>query len=359
MKAQEIAKALAPFSALINKNALSLVYKTLHVTPDKVIGCAAFGALSCSIDIGIPEECFLDAVAFLGMIKSLPPGEDLEIKLKETSLDWKCGAAKGSIALITDTIEYPELSYNVSRRHSATVEKGAAFSTGLELGSLSCTNNTLSSVGMFGVVLAPLDEGMVICSSDNSTIAGATLPGAYKLGNRVTLPPHGARLIESLIDKNDRVMLQWEATQVNVSAGDLYAEVKYLADLKHDIPAMLDRFSEEKYKAKIAPARISAFIKRAQALAESNQTAYVEIGAKEGSIYLSFSDERAATDEFYLVEDQKIPDIAGVKLDIAKLARALSHTDFIILDYVERHTMVLGNDTDDYGFRYFIGGRKS
>lgn len=361
MKAQEIAKALAPFNALVNRNALSLVYRTLHITPERIIGCAAFGALACSIDIGVSDECFVDSIAFLGMVKSLPPGEELEIELKETSLNWKCGPAKGAIALVTDEIEYPDIVDKVTRRNAATVEKGAAFAKALELGALSCTNNTLSSVGMFGVVVEGGNGQLLVCSSDNSTIAECFVSSNYKLETRVTLPPHGAKLIETLIEKNDRVLVQWAETQVNVSAGALYAEVKFLSPLKHDIPALLARFDKAEYQAKIAPGRISAFMKRAQALAESNQTAYVEIGAKEGAIYLSFSDERAATDEYYLVEGAKIPDLAGVKLDIAKLARALSHAEYFILDYVEKHTLIIGAGTDEsaQSFRYLIGGRKS
>jgi hypothetical protein len=132
--------------------------------------------------------------------------------------------------------------------------------------------------------------------------------------------------------------------------------LKTVPMIKHDIATVVGKFIEkDDTVAPIPPDRIKAFIKRAGALAESRKSTFVSLGAYDGHLSISFAEGTTSSDEYYLVDEHKVPDMAEVKLDANKLARALERVDELVMDYMGDHVLVLRNN--DTGFCYIISGR--
>ena len=133
--------------------------------------------------------------------------------------------------------------------------------------------------------------------------------------------------------------------------------IKQVPKLSRDIGETLDKFSGGDVIAKLPPDRVLAFIKRATALAEQRKQTYVAIGVEDGRLTLSFDEGTASSDEWCLVEGLNDDlTIEPIKVEALRIARALEHSDELVLDHIERHALVLrGSDPE---FHYLVSGRR-
>ena len=358
MKSNELAKALAPFALLANKHALSPAYRVTQLNANIVRGCSSYGAVELGIElpfVAAPKEAvYVDADAFFAVLKSLP-AEDIKFDLSNGVLAWVCGSAKGRLALASIK-EYPTIT--AAEGAHGPWEPTDEFYRALDLGGLSCTNVALTSAGMYGIVIDNR-EGLTVYSSDNITVAaaeaGELIDGAPDV---LTFTPDAVELLRLCISYGEEVaQLYFSLYDVELVSGPLRMVVKQVPAMKHNFRKLLDTYAANDVVVPIPPERIAAFVKRATSLAESKRNAVVLISGVEGRLSLAFEEGTSSSEEYYLVENVQVPDIAPIQIDSARLARALAHVDHVILDHAARSVLVFGGG-DDVPFTYLLSGRR-
>lgn len=359
MLSTDLHKALAPFRLVSNRNALSPTYRSLEISPGIVRGCSNYAQLELALDImpADKEPVVVDATAFLAVIASLPDNLEVDIETEDGVMVWSCGQAKGRLALLPGitmpVIERPVISRReAAKRWTPT----PAFRAALELGAISCANDSMASTGMFGIVI---DNRKVlsVLSCDGATISHATvMDGVLDAAPALSvISPEAAVLLRMLLASDGK--LEFEAKSLYFSNGMTKCLIKQLPPLKHDLASMLKKYETADIVAEVPTDRITAFIRRVGALTENKRNAHVSIGASDGRMTLSFEEGTASSEEYYLVEGLEIPDLPLVSLDASKTARALSHIDSIILDHVDRQVIILRGGAEEV-FTYMVAGKR-
>ena len=127
-------------------------------------------------------------------------------------------------------------------------------------------------------------------------------------------------------------------------------------ELDEDLYEMAGPFIEGDTAVPLMRERVQAFIKRVEALTENREHMAVSLSVADNDLTLSFAEEAATSDEWYPVSlPEGTPDLPVVKLDARRLARALAHSDELMIDHLERKVLVLRNKTKT--FHYIIEGR--
>jgi hypothetical protein len=344
---------LAPFKKFCNKQALSAVYRTLRITPDRVTAASANGLLEVLCELGLEAEALVDATAFLALLDSLPSTEELALSVDKSVLQWTCGSAKGRLALAA-----LENLPTLGKMGKPTWQPPVGFIDLLRAGGLSCQASTLASVGMHGVSLHFDEEAVRACSSDNLSISMATLeieglpPGLS--GDPLTFAPEATTLLADLIAEDGAILFRDDYIYYRDAGTRLL--LKQIAPLKHDLVKGASRFAGRKLLATIPKERISAFIKRATSLSEAKRNSTVTLRAEHGQLSLEFSENTAASDEYYLVDGLALADELEIKVDAVRLSRALAYVDRVALDHVGEGALIfIGEDPD---FVYSIAGKK-
>ena len=350
MLSNNLVKALAPFALMINKNALSQTYKVLEVHPERIRSASAFGILEANISLGLSKPFVVDALSFIAIIKSLPDREPVELEIKGETLHWSAGMATGKLALIKcdklPTIE------DVYVNPGEAVDVPANFVNGLQLGGLSCGDNSLASAGIFGVVLDNRTNLMVY-SSDDITISSSEIGESIgEFPEQIALSPDAVAALTAVLGKDAAIAV--DEKMVCALSGDYQMLLKTVPPLKHDIAKIREPFTACQHVAKLDPDRINAFIKRTTALAESSRHAYVEIAAAQGAISLSFTEDKAASEEYYLAEGLEVPELPPIKVQAARMAKALAHADSLVLDHIGKSVLVLTGKN----FSYMMTGKR-
>lgn len=361
LRSSDIKELLAPVKLLANKHALSAVYRTLELSHSMVRACASYGTIEIDMQLGIPTDqvYYVDAMTFLAVVDSLAAQEDLKLVRDKEALKWSCGSATGRLALAAiDQMpgigEYPE-------GDPLLIPDG--LKQALELGALSCDSMSLASMGMHGVVLDTRNESFYqldIYSSDNITVSYSSIPRSETdvWPELITLTPPAAELLAEVLNKNgglmftDTSLYYWdEGTRLRLSLA---------APLKHDLAKVVSQYAETEKNVALPTDGIAAFIKRVNALAESKKDSAVTLYAMDGQLALSFSENIAASDEYFLVKDLSIPEgQLEIRLDATRLARALAHVELVALDHVERNTIVFRGGADALvSFQYLVAGKK-
>lgn len=350
MLVTELNQKLDCFGMLINPKALSINYRALQLSPTHARACSAFGALETEIDLGLDKEIYIDGSAFLQVIKSLPSAQ-LELSVSDQSLNWKCGAARGQLALLSDTIEIarPELP-----KRALLAEVGDNFGKALELAALACGSTALLSIGLYGILLDN-ESALVGFASDNSTMSSARLGDKIKNApEKCYLSPDAARLVSMLASKNKtRIFIEGEASLYVVAAGTKLV-VKQVPPLKFDIKSGISAFREQQLKIDLNRDVVSSFIRRAEALAEEKGKATVAISVEDGAVKLSFAEGKSSSEEYYLAEGGPKGSVGPITVDSRRLARALSNAASVIFDYVSKEVLVLRGAND---FVFVIAGK--
>lgn len=350
MRASEFSEHLSPFGALINKHALSSTYKALQLSPGHVRGCSAYGAMEIEVATGLESEVYVDGDDLLQVLRSLPAA-DLELQAADGSLRWKCGAARGQLALLGEKVVIPPPAWPEGVE---LVEVGDDFARRLELGSLGCGSVALLSVGLYGVTIANREGGTSAYSSDNMTMASA------RLGDRMAgapesmcLSPDAVRLI-GLLSGRGRLSAQFDDTSLYLRTPDARCVIKQVPPLKFDLPKNISSFLTQEVKLGLDRDVVAAFIRRAEALAEEKGKASVALSVSGGAVRLAFSEGRSTTEEYYLAEGPE-GDIAPIGVDARRLARALARASHVVFDHAARGALVLRGEGE---FVYVVSGKK-
>lgn len=360
MLSNQLASALAPFALIVNRSALSPVYRSLLIEPDRVRAASAYGILQASIGLGLPEPIVVDAASFIAVIKSLSSHEEVALEIKAGALHWECGMATGRLALASKEIIIPSITaipneppYRLDKRSRED------FAEALDLGGLSCGPVSMASAGIYGVVIDNR-ANLSILSSDSVTMAKCLLSPTMDLfPEMIVISPEAADMLVAVLAKaaGDAVV------SLAIGSSAIFAQVEAyqllirpIPALKHDLRAITDNFPECEVLMAIPQERVIAFIKRAAALAENKQNAHVVLQAVSGAMSLSFLEGASASEEYYLVDGLDVPDLPPIVLDASRTARALAHSSHIGLDHIERGIIVLTGKAPP--FSYYISGRR-
>lgn len=349
MLSNELNKSLAPFYNIASARALAPHYRALELTPNCVKARSSFGMLEMYIDIGIKETVFVDAMAFLSIVASLPSRTDLKLTTKGDVLQWNCGPARGKLALmnVKDPPEIPEV-------WGEPAKTTKDFAHVLERGALSCDNEALGAKGLFGVELHNKD-GLTVCSTDSVTLSHCSIPRrVVGLPEKATLHPSGIELLASVMNNDGN--LTFADTDVLYQDDTVLCYMRQIPPLRESIVNMIDQWEGEEVISPIPRDRIAAFIKRANALTESKRQTRVLVSGAQESLILSFEEGTATSDEYVIAEElPPFPDLEPVPLSASKVARALSYIDSVIMDHIERKVLIFKGGH----FRYLISGSVS
>jgi hypothetical protein len=372
MLSTDLARAIAPFRQMMNKGALSPTYRSLRLEADIIYGCSNYAVLEVKVDLGIDgASVCVDASSFLAIIASLPDKQEITLSVEDSVLLWKCGQAKGRLAVLPE-INIP-LIHKVADRTilSRPAKRGAwtptpPFREALELGAISAGSDSYASAGLYGIVIDNREK-LRIYASDSATISDAIVLDEPLKGcpDIVTISPEGAELLHALL-RDKKATVEFDDKSIFVRGADFQCIIKQVAPLKKDISKILENFSAAETVAEIPADRVAAFIKRVAAISENKKTTHVTIAASAGQMTMAFVEGTAAADEYYLVDGlADLPDLPEVLVDGGKMARALSHCTEIVLDHVERALIILrglGEAQNAAGevceFTYLISGRK-
>lgn len=355
--AGDLRELLAPFKLMTNKSALSAVYKSLLLLPDRVCGCSSNGMMEIFLEPGIDAPAVVDAAPFLALLDSLPKGEELRLDAGEGVLSWACGKAKGKLALaLLETL--PRMA-GPFPKNGGWVPMGG-FTDGLSVGALSCDSMSLASLGMHGLSITATDAGLHFCSSDNITVSNVLVP--FEEGSvlpteeagLITLSPDAATLLGAVLAPKGKLLVT--ETEIRYWDSGTRLVLKKVAPLKHDLVALTDKYPERDIVVEIPLERIAAFIKRTTSIAESKRNSIITMRAANGQLSLEFADNTASGDEYYMVDDLELKKDLEIKLDAVRLARALEHVTHVSLDYVDRGVLLFLGDEPD--FTYLVAGKK-
>jgi hypothetical protein len=349
MLATEFSKRLSPFALMINRNAMAASYKCLGLSSSIVRGCAAFGVMEVDVDLPLSDALiYVKADEFMQVMKSLPAA-DLELSVKENSLHWKCGSAKGQLALLGDKIEIPEMPEAL---YASTMEVGDEFAAALSMASLAAGSTALLSVGLYGVTLIN-DDYLEGFASDNRTFSTARLCAHVDDAPDIaTLSPQTTELIASII--SDGSLFGFDDKGVYCATATTRLAVNQVAPLKHDLRKMADKYQDETLVAPLNRDIIAQFIKRADAMADERGRATVSLSVEKGAAMLAFQGSKSSSEEFYLVEGQKDITVEPIKIEARRMARALAHATDLIFDYSRQGALVLRGAN---GFRFVISAQ--
>jgi len=385
MKSTELAKILAPFGLLANKHAMSLVYKTLEITADTIRGCAPWGILEVSAEIGIKDTVYIDATQFVNMVKTLPVAE-ITFEQTATTLSWECrsetASAEGKFALL-GKVDIPTHDWEATATEKANT--AAEFIEALQLGALCARRDiSMASSGVNGVSLTweeaddKTHEGLVyITSSDNITMSVATtvIDGAAHWPSNIVINTDAATMLGTILSipakqegsKDDAkpttgAFLDIQEKCIIAYTGDLNFRlmVRATQPFQHDILALTKEFPREEITTKMPTDTVKRFIARATGAAEAKAHTQVGIMASSKGLRLSFSEGTVASAEDYKLTDLTLPDdFPVIRLDALKLARALGHADMLALDAFDRGVLSLFTSKGRAPeFAYLINGAK-
>ena len=354
MIASAVASALSLFGFMANKNGLSPSYRCLQITPTQVCGCSVFGIMERSIMLGITDTIYVDASAFLSVVASLPGEEELTLAHENGVLSWTCGTTKGKLAAMA-AVTMPKITHRI--KPDDAWKPTDNFVDVLELGGIACGSEALRTIDMWGVCIDNTGDETVVYASDNSTISVCSLGAKLdKAPDIVTLRPDAVALLVKAIDPTEGA-LYFDKEQLLYKEPSLRISIKYVPPLKQDIMGVVEGFSANDIAVPLPRDRVLSFLKRVLALAENRRNMYVEFSATEGRVVLSFAEGLAAADEYYLVDGLQMPDLPAVKLDAARISRALGHADKIVLNHVEEGVITFQGMGDAPFFTYIISGR--
>lgn len=347
MLATDLAKQLASFSLLSNKNALSQIYSSLYLTPTLVRGCSAFGVMEVEVPTGIERPVVIDAEAFLQVLKSLP-GKELSFSIQDSVLQWECDFAKGKLALKESSIEIPELQWPIN----PDVEVTSKFSKGLELGALACGSPALLSLGLYGILIHNFDQ-LRAYSTDDTTISscllGEAIPSKIEI---VTLSPDAVKLLVDVT--SDKACLAFDESTVYCSTPSTRLLLKQIAPLKHDIKEGAKQFSNCSQIVILNRDVISRFVRRSEALTENKGKVEVSVSVNKGSVRLEFDEGKSFNEEYYLAEGSTDLTVQPVTLEARRMTKVLSSATSIAFDHAKDGILIFQGDNE---FQFVICGK--
>lgn len=341
-------KLLSPFAILANRGALAPHYRAIELAPDHVKAVASFGMLDVAAELDINDVAYVDASAFIAIVKSLPEG-DVHLSMNNGVLTWKCGNADGRLAVLTMPLGYPETPQHQFDEFPVSADLPQA----LKLGGLSADENAIGVEAVYGITLDNR-ETLMVTSTDNLTASAYEIDAIVGGPPLTTIAPKAGELLAAIAKPNG--VLEFGEHSLHYFDDTSICRVGYVKPLPNNVRDNFARFEEVYMVAAIPPDRIAAFVKRATALAENRRNAQVSLCFSDNRLAFSFEEATAATDEFYMTQElQEFGPIEPVRVNAVKIARAMQYSKEVVLDFAEpaqdRGTLVIFRGDS---FSYFV-----
>jgi len=345
---------------------MSPVYKALEVTPDTVRGCSPWGILEVDVKIGTKETFWVDALQFVGVLKTLPAG-DVTFTQSGSTLSWSCQRAQGKLALL-GKLDIPTQEWEKLEEKNIDAD----FLAALQLGSLSASRDIgMSSAGVTGVAITymqePLDDrNIFIASSDNVTmsIASTLVVGEAHWPDTIVIGAEAASMLGTVLGTSARssgaiLDIQEKAIFAYADGGRYRLMVRAALPMQHNILELSLNYPKEEIVTALPSDVVKRFVARAATLAEAKAHTHVKIAAASGGLRLSFAEGTVMSDEDYQIADLVLKEnFPEVKLDASRLARALGYADMLALDAFDKGVLTLFTSKERKGpeFSYLING---
>jgi len=353
---------LDPLAAMQDAHAVAQVHRTLYVTPTAFYARNTYAAMDVHHTLGLPAFA-IDAEMLPSLLRTLTPTSRLTLRLDGAFLNWQSDQSKGRFATqpmedITPLPEAPDTGVECSKQLVET----------LQLGALSCQNPALATLGMAGMSVFVHDRRLWCASSDNITIALASLPwdapsacptpitiGARALtgqGGRMGIVP----LLASMPGR-----LQFGPQQIDFAGGPYRARIALMPPLSHDVWKAAAPFLTNHVIAPLNKERLAAFTRRTGTITESKVRWTVAVAISNNRITLKFAENLAEAEESYFVAMIGTAPEGEVRIDGRRigsatgLSKALQAVDELILDHVDKKLLVFRASKG--GFTYLISGR--
>jgi hypothetical protein len=352
VKAPELYRRLAPLGRLANKRALSPAYRAMALASDLAGAAAPYGAMQCAVELAIDQPVSVDAEDFLRVLHSLPDSEFVPA-VDEHALRWRCGPAKGHLALLDAGLQIPKPVFD----GDVGAIDNQRFAAGLELAALACGGPAVRSFGLESVQLHTTPEHTWGYATDSIALSSACLGAALPLTAPVTLKPEAAALLSSVVrSTTTNFFVGGDAGSVYAVTDDSELQLYQLTVTRHDLAAQVAPLRRHEIELPLFREAVAGFLKRAEGLGEERGSTLVEIAVKQGRTLLGFSVPTGSSEEYYDVTDAPPITVPPITVEVRRLARALAHADYLVFDQAAEHRLVLRGEHD---FVYGIGGRRS
>jgi hypothetical protein len=365
MKVQELVDLLEPLSTIQDTKALAPEHQVLQFRPDGIYGRTAHAAIDLKYSLGLAPFA-MDSSTLLDTISTLNASDELKLSLEETTFCWESGSAKGRIATKAPS-EFVPLPVMSEKATPCSPALGRV----LELGALSCHNTALATIGMHGMMIREIGNRLWCMSSDNVTIAMASveLPETGICPKPLTV---SARSLIYGIRSAPRagILPTMAAHKGDIAFGPDYiqyqdpvyrAVVNLIPSLAKDVWSTAEPFMTNKYAIRLDKDHIKAFTRRTSLLTEAKMRWTITIAVGGGKVTLRFAENLASAEEHYTIADVgDVPPcevtVDGYRLGNAVgLSRALQNADTLVLDHAARKLLIFRST--DGTFQYLVSGR--
>lgn len=321
---------------IANRNALSVNYSALALTPQHARAASPFGAMRCTLDLGLDREVCVDATAFLGALRYNAEAA-FTATVEDGALHWQCAAAKGRLPLVNATVAEPQFD-------GAMAELSGDFGPGLELAALGCGHSAfLRNAGLEIVQLHNRDGKAYAVTTDSSMIAACCLGERPLPADRlVTLKPEAATLLAEVTQQHPAMWFGIDDYSVYCVGAGIELQLFQMRNPgNRDLAAKLPQYLQHEVTMPLWRDIVAAFLKRVDTHTESKREAMVTILVEHGRTVLRFAETAGDTEEHYEVTDAPKISVPPIRIETRRLARALAHADELVFDYAAQNTLVL------------------
>jgi hypothetical protein len=351
MKVGYVLALFEPFRLVCDPHSLEPKYRMVLVEPKQVSASTAKAAMVSQYALNIDQPFALEVANLYSVAASLPPDAELEFELQDSVLNWSCGRSRGRLATKPPfTVDpLPEMPKD-------DIDCSQTLSTLFQFGALSCSNQALSTIGLYGMSVVPDGDHLWCFSSDNVTIAAARMatPKGLTLKDTMTVGAPETALLASLAARTKSFMA-FTPKAIFFQDADYDAVIHLVKPLNHNLYDLATKYLADDAVHDINKERVQAFVKRATFLAETRQNAIVIVHAEGESLTLEFNEQLAQTEEHYpITEGFKVNEPVSVAVDAVKLAKALANCDQLLLDNMDKHVIVFR--AKNSSFHYIISG---
>lgn len=350
MKAAHLT-ALAKLAGKIsNPSSLSSLYHSIELGPEQMRCCSEFGILEIKTDpTGLDKDCLIDAASILSIAASLPATGDIELEEKNNKINWKSGAAKGHLNLITTDNKIPAIDHK-----DYPWKPGQTLADALLLASCACQAAAVS-VGLYGITIEPEGQNLHLLSSNSISLASATVELGTFPGGKITLRPPVPSIIAALIRTCPGCALDVTKEGIFIEGDWLRAHLPLGVNLTHDLLKLAGSFTSKTNSAKIDNVAVKKFINRARALSDKNVSFTVGLRVEQGKLALEHRGIGSSTEEYFLAEGLDATlNFASVALPGDMLMLPLGFVENVIFDYLPAQQLVMTGATPE--FLYVVGG---
>jgi hypothetical protein len=353
MNVGAFASAMKAVSMISNQSSLSTLYKSVEFAPESLRACSEFGNLEISFETGLDEAVLLDCEAVNVILRQLPSHAEILFEKKENRVRWTTDARSGSLHVVQQDREIPELSNS-----SYPWKPSARFGEALVLAASSVQAASVS-IGLYGLVIQACGQVLRLVSSNTISASVVVIPAyGHTIQDRITLRPPVPKMLARLLGSHPKLMIDVSERGVFVEDEQLRGHLPAGSPLDHDLCQLADKYSIGSTRVQIDPLAIKEFLSMAKGLAGKLTDSTVQIEVKAGNLILHHQSSVSRTQE-YLAAQRLDPSIHfdPVAFSADLLAVPVDHVDTLILDYLPEKRLILHREESGLQYTFIIGGK--